>query len=89
MARRSSERRAHDGETSSASSHVAFAPQTDEEIEILRVLRARYRRVSNERLISGSGLPHLHQALCTLAGAGCERLPPEAITAAADAGHAK
>ena len=66
--------------------HVAFAPQTDEEIEILRVLRARYGRVSNERLISGSGLPHLHQALCTLAGASCERLPPEAITAAADAG---
>ena len=66
--------------------HVAFAPQTDEEIEILRVLRARYGRVSNERLISGSGLPHLHQALCTLAGASCERLAPEAITAAADAG---
>ena len=66
--------------------HVAFAPQTDEEIEILRVLRARYGRVSNERLISGSGLPHLHQALCELAGAHCERLPPEAITAAADAG---
>ena len=66
--------------------HVAFAPQTDEEIEILRVLRARYGRVSNERLISGSGLPHLHQALCELAGTHCERLPPEAITAAADAG---
>lgn len=66
--------------------HVAFAPQTDEEIEILRVLRARYGRVSNERLISGSGLPHLHQALCELAGAHCERLPPETITALAEAG---
>ncbi|MDE2178267.1 MAG: glucokinase [Xanthomonadaceae bacterium] len=66
--------------------HVAFAPQTDEEIEILRVLRARYGRVSNERLISGSGLPHLHQALCELSGTQCERLPPEAITAAAAAG---
>ena len=66
--------------------HVAFAPQTDEEIEILRVLRARYGRVSNERLISGNGLPHLHQALCALAGMQCDRLPPEIITAAADAG---
>lgn len=38
------------------SGHVEFAPQTDEEIELLRFMQKKFSRVSYERLISGSGL---------------------------------
>lgn len=36
--------------------HADFAPRTDEEIDLLRSLRARYGRVSYERVLSGEGL---------------------------------
>ncbi|HEY6221868.1 MAG TPA: glucokinase [Candidatus Eisenbacteria bacterium] len=36
--------------------HADFAPRTDEEIELFRSLRARYGRVSYERVLSGQGL---------------------------------
>lgn len=36
--------------------HADFAPRTDEEIDLLRSLRARYGRVSYERVLSGQGL---------------------------------
>ena len=39
--------------------HVSFAPTTDEEVEIWKVLRHRYGRVSAERLLSGQGLKDL------------------------------
>ena len=71
--------------------HVSFAPQRDEEHAITRWLTARFGRVSNERLLCGSGMSHIdavlrdavdhttgeHQAL---------REPAEIVTAALD-GH--
>ena len=36
--------------------HADFAPRTDEEIELFRFMRARYGRVSYERVLSGQGL---------------------------------
>ncbi len=36
--------------------HADFAPRTDEEIDLFRSLRARYGRVSYERVLSGQGL---------------------------------
>lgn len=48
--------------------HIAFAPGDDVEIEILRLLAARYGRVSVERILSGPGLRDLHQCLRTMAG---------------------
>jgi glucokinase len=42
--------------------HVAFAPTTEHEIAILRVLLTRFRRVSVERVLSGPGLEHLFWA---------------------------
>jgi glucokinase len=68
--------------------HVSFAPATEEEIAILRHLSGRFGHVSNERLVSGSGLVNLHAALQAIAGAGTgdfDRDPAE-ITAGADAG---
>lgn len=66
--------------------HVAFAPRTAEEIEVLRWLGARFGRVSNERLLCGSGLANLHEALCTIHGTFEERLIPEEITRRATEG---
>ena len=66
--------------------HASFAPRTDEEIEVLRVLTARFGRVSHERLLCGSGLANLHEALGRVHGTFEERLPPEEITRRADAG---
>lgn len=66
--------------------HVAFAPRTDREIEILRHLGARFGRVSNERLLSGSGLVNLHRALARIDAAVDDEPTPEQITQGAAAG---
>lgn len=67
--------------------HLGFAPQTQEEIEILQRLAQRFGRVSNERLISGPGLVNLYQALCQLSGIHAEPLRPEDISERAAQGH--
>lgn len=43
--------------------HVDFAPRNDLEIELLRYLLARYRRVSYERVLSGPGLRNIYRFL--------------------------
>jgi glucokinase len=60
--------------------HTSFAPRTDEDVEILRRLRVRFGRVSNERLLSGGGLANLHQALGEIHGVDAGHLAPEEIT---------
>jgi glucokinase len=69
---------------SSEGGHVAFAPGTDEDIEVLRVLHRRFGRVSVERIVSGRGLVNLYQALCEIAGTAADDLTPEEITGRAD-----
>jgi glucokinase len=64
--------------------HVGFAPSTDEEVEILRFLAKRFGRVSNERLICGSGLVNLYQAVCAMSGVAARDFTPAQIT-----GHAQ
>lgn len=66
--------------------HLGFAPRTDEEIAILRRLGARFGRVSNERLLCGSGLVNLHRALGDIHGTFVADLGPEDITRRADSG---
>jgi glucokinase len=52
-----------DGEVlSSEGGHVGFTPTSDHEIDLLRTLRTRFRRVSAERLLSGPGLENLYWA---------------------------
>jgi glucokinase len=46
--------------------HVGFAPETEQQIEILKVLRNQFDRVSAERLIAGSGLENIYLALRTI-----------------------
>jgi len=67
--------------------HVGFSPGTPYELELLRVLQPRFGRVSAERLISGTGLVNLHDAVRAVEGLDAAPLTPEQISeqAAADA----
>ncbi len=64
--------------------HVAFAPQTEEEIEVLRFIQREHKRVSIERLLSGRGLVNIHRALCAVAGTPRVSLQADEITRAAE-----
>lgn len=63
--------------------HATFAPGTPEEIAILETLSHAYGRVSNERLVSGSGLVNIHRALSAIAGVDPGQLQPPDVTARA------
>ncbi|EKV30553.1 Glucokinase [Caenispirillum salinarum AK4] len=49
--------------------HVTMPARTPREAEVLGVLRRRFDHVSAERVISGSGLVNVYQAVCGLDGA--------------------
>lgn len=66
--------------------HASFAPGTPEEVAILERLSSDYGRVSNERLLSGSGLVNIHRALSEIAGLDPGPLQPEDITTGAAGG---
>lgn len=48
--------------------HVGFAPETGVQIEVFSVLRERFDRVSDERLVSGPGLENIYWALSRIYG---------------------
>jgi glucokinase len=56
---------------STEAGHADFAPRSDLEIELLRWLRARFGRVSWERILSGPGLVDVHAFLAET-GRGAE-----------------
>ena len=64
-------------------SHGGFAPETGVQIEILRLLRERYERVSSERVVSGQGIENLYWALSRLHGDKRGQLSAAEIFAAA------
>lgn len=65
--------------------HVAFAPETALQCELLTVLRSRWGRVSAERLVAGSGLENIYAALADVRNEPAEPLPaPDVFEAAAD-----
>lgn len=49
-------------------SHTGFAPETRLQFRVLKELRQRHERVSDERLISGPGLENIYWALCRIHG---------------------
>ena len=64
--------------------HVAFAPQTEQEIRLWHFMHSRFPRVSCERLLCGDGLSYIHAfisgvALASSLGEG-DLLAPQAIT---------
>ena len=69
--------------------HVSFAPCNDEESHLLERMAERFGRVSNERLVCGTGLVNIHRALCEMAGDEPRELQPQDVTAGALAGDAR
>ena len=63
--------------------HVDYAPISDMEFEVLKRLRARFGRVSIERLLCGTGIVNIYHALGDIRGLPAELLSPEDIGAAA------
>ncbi|MDO6823470.1 glucokinase [Marinobacter sp. 1_MG-2023] len=63
--------------------HVDFAPRDDTEMAILRILQARFGRVSVERILCGQGLLNLYQAHAAIQKVSAPLDAPEKITAAA------
>ena len=63
--------------------HVDYAPTDDLEMDVLRILRARFGRVSVERILCGQGLLNLYQAHAEIRGVPAALDSPEKITAAA------
>ena len=63
--------------------HVDYAPISDMEFEVLKRLRARFGRVSIERLLCGAGIVNIYQALGDIRGLPAELISPEDIGTAA------
>jgi len=55
-------------------SHAGFAPETHIQFEVLKQLRQRFERVSEERLISGPGLENIYWALRKIHGEKATRI---------------
>jgi glucokinase len=68
--------------------HVSFAPTDELEIEIWRRFARSRERVSVERVLSGSGLQALYQALGDIEGADAPLADAKAVQTAAESGDA-
>jgi glucokinase len=67
--------------------HIDFAPLDGLEDAVLQRLRARYRRVSVERIVSGPGLVSIYEALAAIEGRSVGSVDDKALwTAALDEG---
>ncbi len=66
--------------------HTSFAPSNELELELWQQAHRAYGHVSMERLVSGSGLQFIYQALCRLAGATAQDYSPADISRQALAG---
>jgi glucokinase len=63
--------------------HVTLAASTNEEAEMIGILRKRWGHVSAERVLSGAGLVNLYQAICAIEGSTPRPLTPADVTRAA------
>ena len=66
--------------------HIAFAPRTDLEFELAKILLKKFGYVSNELVASGMGLEPVHAAFCEIFGREIEDLSPHDMRERADAG---
>ncbi len=62
--------------------HGDFAPQSERQADVWRILHRRFGHVSVERVLSGPGLVNLYQALGELGGEPARLTAPAAIAAA-------
>jgi len=63
--------------------HADYSPINDLQSAVVNCLRARFGRVSLERLLSGKGLLNIYSALCSIEGVPMVFSTPAEITAAA------
>jgi glucokinase len=63
--------------------HTDFAPNSDLEIEILKILKKQFGHVSVERILSGPGIVNLYKALCQINGRDIIFQSPSEVTSAA------
>ncbi len=66
--------------------HMAYAPRTELERNVARLLARDHGYVSNELVASGSGLEEVHAAFCEIYGRPLSGPTPEEMRAQADAG---
>jgi glucokinase len=66
--------------------HAGFAPHDETEVEVWRRLKAKYGRVSIERVLSGQGLFDLYGVLASLAHKNAELADERAVFAAGQSG---
>jgi glucokinase len=66
--------------------HTGFAPETAQQATLLAALRERFPRVSNERLLSGSGLENIYWALHQVHARPFTPLSAAQVFATAEAG---
>ena len=64
--------------------HTGFAPETQVQVDVLSMLRDRFDRVSNERLVSGPGIENVYWALSKIHGDEINTLDAADIFAAGD-----
>ncbi|HEX4916646.1 MAG TPA: glucokinase [Limnobacter sp.] len=67
--------------------HVGFAPRDNLELALWADLKARFGRVSVERILSGAGLHHLYSTLANLEGLPLSHSDAAAIIQAASEGE--
>lgn len=67
--------------------HIDFAPVDEIEDLILARLRKRYRRVSVERVVSGSGLANIYEGLAAIEGRAVQISDDKAVWTAALSGE--
>ena len=60
--------------------HITFAPVSEIEFEIMRLIEPNDGHVAVERLVSGPGLVNLHKSLTTIHGVNYEALTPKEIS---------
>lgn len=66
--------------------HATLAPTDDFESAVLQAARKQFPHVSAERLLSGIGLPNLHQAVAEVTGQTADETEPSRITELAQLG---
>jgi len=59
--------------------HAWFSPENPYQIEVLNVLFNKYKRVSNERLLSGPGLVNIYQTICLIEGVTAKEVDAQEI----------
>lgn len=71
----------------SEAGHAALAANTALELDVVRLLQAKFGHVDNERVLSGPGLMNLYGALCELRGVQPRWHAPADLVDAADEGR--